>query len=141
MPHTQSFGTRNFSYSSASGVPSVGMCGGTACALPANGGGRSPPRRPYPGRRPTPAAEAAGGATEDAIAQLEGHKPGAALFFDCVATRLRVGKGFGNELSAVAEKLGQVPLVGCNTYGQVAQVEGQFSGFHNCTAIICVIPE
>ena len=87
------------------------------------------------------AAEAAVEAAEDALAQLEGNKPGAALFFDCVATRLRVGKGFGNELSAVADKLGQVPLVGCNTYGQVAQVEGQFSGFHNCTAVVCVIPE
>lgn len=89
----------------------------------------------------TAAAEAAVEAAEDAIAQLEGNKPGAALFFDCVATRLRVGKGFGNELSAVAQKLGPVPLVGCNTYGQVAQVEGQFSGFHNCTAVVCVIPE
>lgn len=89
----------------------------------------------------TAAAEAAVEAAEDAIAQLEGNKPGAALFFDCVATRLRVGKGFGNELSAVADKLGPVPLVGCNTYGQVAQVEGQFSGFHNCTAVVCVLPE
>ncbi len=87
------------------------------------------------------AANAAAEATRDALTQLEGNKPGAALFFDCVATRLRVGKGFGNELGAVEEVLGTVPLVGCNTYGQIARADGQFSGFHNCTAIVCVIPE
>jgi len=89
----------------------------------------------------TSAAHAAAEATRDAISQLEGNKPGAALFFDCVATRLRVGKGFGNELGAVEQVLGSIPLVGCNTYGQIARADGQFSGFHNCTAIVCVIPE
>lgn len=48
----------------------------------------------------------------------------------------RVGKGFGNELMAVQQLLGTTPLVGCNTYGQIARVDGQFSGFPNCTAVI-----
>ena len=89
----------------------------------------------------TGAADAARAAARDALSQLEGNKPGAALFFDCVATRLRIGKGFGDELQAVASELGPVPVVGCNTYGQVAQVSGQLSGFHNCTAVVCVFPE
>jgi len=25
--------------------------------------------------------------------------------------------------------------------GQIARSEGQMSGFHNCTAVVCVIPE
>jgi hypothetical protein len=29
---------------------------------------------------------------------------------------------------------------GCNTFGQIARGEGQFSGFHNCTAVVCIIP-
>lgn len=80
-------------------------------------------------------------ATEDAIRQLGDNKPGGALMFDCVATRLRLGKEFGNEVQAVQEALGDVALAGCNTYGQVASAEGQFAGFHNCTAVICVFPE
>lgn len=89
------------------------------------------------------AAEAAASATRDAIQQVEraGHTPKAALFFDCVATRLRLGKDFGHELDAVGAALGDVPFAGFNSYGQIVRAEGQFSGFHNCTAVVCVIPD
>ncbi|MDB5863618.1 MAG: hypothetical protein JWO70_1424 [Betaproteobacteria bacterium] len=80
-------------------------------------------------------------ATRDALAALGGRRPGAALVFDCVATRLRLGRGFHNELNACAELLKPAGFVGCNTYGQIARAEGQFSGFHNCTAVVCVLPE
>ena len=76
-----------------------------------------------------------------AINQLGNHKPNVALFFDCVATRLRMGKEFDFELDKVTETLNGVNYAGCNTYGQVARVTGQFSGFQNCTAVVCVIPE
>ncbi|MDF3078333.1 MAG: hypothetical protein K0S09_2222 [Sphingobacteriaceae bacterium] len=76
-----------------------------------------------------------------ALQQIDGHKPNVALFFDCVATRLRIGKDFGFELDQVKETLNAINYAGCNTYGQVARVNGQFSGFHNCTAVVCVIPE
>jgi hypothetical protein len=88
---------------------------------------------------PTAAAEAAAAATRAALEQLEGHEPAVALLFDCVATRLRLGQEFGAELAAVQRELGGVPFAGFNTYGQIAQAEGQFSGFHNCTAVVCVI--
>lgn len=84
---------------------------------------------------------AAARATSDALRQLGGRKPAAALFFDCVATRLRLGQEFDFELDTVQERLGAVKLAGCNTYGQIARAEGQFNGFHNCTAVVCVIPE
>lgn len=81
-------------------------------------------------------------ATKSALAQLEGRTPKVALFFDCVATRLRMGKEFGFELNAVEGALGdQASFAGCNTYGQIARSEGQFNGFHNCTAVVCVFPE
>lgn len=85
--------------------------------------------------------EAAMLAAKNAIAQLGDHKPNVALFFDCVATRLRMGKTFDFELNQVKETLNGVNYAGCNTYGQVARVTGQFSGFQNCTAVVCVIPE
>jgi hypothetical protein len=80
-------------------------------------------------------------ASQAALLGLQGAKPKAVLFFDCVATRLRMGKEFGGELNAMSEVLGRVPYVGCNTYGQIAKVDGQFSGFHNCTAVVCAFPE
>lgn len=87
------------------------------------------------------AVTAARQATASAVQALHGEKPGAALFFDCVATRLRMGEVFGFELESVAKMLGGADLVGCNTYGQIARAEGQFGGFHNCTAVVMVVPE
>jgi hypothetical protein len=86
------------------------------------------------------AVSAAKAASNAALAALGG-RPAAALFFDCVATRLRMGDEFGSELSSVQERFCDVPLTGCNTHGQIARAEGQFNGFHNCTAVVCVFPE
>jgi hypothetical protein len=89
------------------------------------------------------AADAAAEATRDAVQQVtrSGGTPKAALFFDCVATRLRLGQQFDNELDAVSAALGGIPFAGFNSYGQVVRADGQFSGFHNCTAVVCVLPE
>jgi len=80
-------------------------------------------------------------ATRAAMDALKGASPGAALIFDCVATRLRLGRAFDDELKACAELLSPASFIGCNTYGQIARAEGQFGGFHNCTAVVCVLPE
>jgi hypothetical protein len=84
--------------------------------------------------------EAAQAATDAALQALGPYKPQAALFFDCVATRLRMGQAFTHELSAVRDRLSGVDLTGCNTHGQIARAEGQFQGFHNCTAVVCLLP-
>lgn len=85
-------------------------------------------------------AEAAAEAARNAIAQLDGAEPAVAMFFDCVATRLRMGEDFGTELAAVRDALGGLPYMGFNSYGQIARAEGQFGGFHNCTAVVAVLP-
>lgn len=84
------------------------------------------------------AVQAAKRATESAVQSLNGRKPQAALFFDCVATRLRMGNDFGFEVDSVSRMLGEAQFVGCNTYGQIARAQGQFGGFHNCTAVVMV---
>ncbi|HYE44618.1 MAG TPA: FIST N-terminal domain-containing protein [Caulobacter sp.] len=86
------------------------------------------------------AVDAAQEATQAALAALGGLKPQAALFFDCVATRLRMGDQFSEEVTSVREQLAGADLVGCNTHGQIARAEGQFEGFHNCTAVVVAIP-
>ena len=87
------------------------------------------------------AAEAAARAVRSALGDMSGTKPEVALFFDCVATRLRMGGEFGIEMDALQNALGKVPYAGCNTYGQIARAEGQFSGFHNCTATVALLPD
>lgn len=86
------------------------------------------------------ACEAARQASDAALAGLEGGEHAGSLLFDCAATRLRLGRAFDNELEAVAQALGSENFAGCNTYGQIARSAGQFSGFHNCTAVVCAIP-
>jgi hypothetical protein len=89
------------------------------------------------------AVEAASIATTDAVGQVRraGATPAGALFFDCVATRLRLGEDFKDELTAVRDALGGVAFAGFNSYGQIVRADGQFSGFHNCTAVVCVFPD
>lgn len=87
------------------------------------------------------AVKAARQATRSALAALDGLEPAGAFVFDCVATRLRLGRAFEEELAACASALGPGGFVGCNTYGQIARAEGQFGGFHNCTAVVCVLPQ
>lgn len=85
-------------------------------------------------------SEAARDATQEAMRQINGQKASAALVFDCVATRLRTGREFVNELNSINNELNSTPYAGCNTYGQITRIDGQFSGFHNCAAVVCVIP-
>ena len=85
------------------------------------------------------ATEAASEAARSAMKVLGGQTSGA-LFFDCVATRFRLGEMFGFELEAVQAALGGSQVVGCNTYGQIARADGQFGGFHNCTAVVLAFP-
>jgi len=87
------------------------------------------------------AVDAATKVTNTALQRLCGSKPALALFFDCVATRLRMGKGFDFELDSVKKTLAPIPYAGFNSHGQIAHAEGQFSGFHNSTAVVCIIPE
>jgi hypothetical protein len=87
------------------------------------------------------AVEAGRQAARSALAGLGGGRPAGAFVFDCVATRLRLGAAFDDQLSACGSELGARGFVGCNTYGQIARAEGQFGGFHNCTAVVCALPE
>ncbi|MEO8218889.1 MAG: FIST N-terminal domain-containing protein, partial [Acidobacteriota bacterium] len=87
------------------------------------------------------ASEAAMSAATSAMQQMGGEQPQVALFFDCVATRLRMGGEFGVEIASLRKTLGDVDFAGCNTYGQIARADGQFSGFHNCTATVALLPQ
>jgi hypothetical protein len=84
--------------------------------------------------------DAAASATQSALAQIGPDSPRTVMFFDCAATRLRMGQEFGLELDAITDVLKGSRYLGCNTYGQIARADGQLSGFHNCTAVACAFP-
>lgn len=63
-----------------------------------------------------------------------------ALMFECVATRLKLGARFADEIALMKEALGTLPFAGCNSYGQLARVHGEFSGLMDATALVCLIP-
>jgi hypothetical protein len=115
----------------------VDACGAVTCAAEVPVGSRIHIMR----STTNSTVEAAERATASALENLGGQKPKVALFFDCVATRLRLGGDFSAELDAVKAQIADVPLVGCNTHGQIARAPGQFEGFHNCTAVVCLLAE
>ena len=73
-------------------------------------------------------ADAAQKAAQRALEELNGEEPLAAIFFDCVATRLRMGQDFSLELERLQDTLLGAEFAGYNTYGQIARAEGQFCG-------------
>lgn len=75
----------------------------------------------------------------NAVGDLGGRRPAGAIVFDCVARKMVLGDGFRREVDAFRDVI-QAPLVGFNTYGEIARVRGQLSGFHNTTAVVAVFP-
>lgn len=78
-------------------------------------------------------------AAENAVAGLGGQKPAGAIVFDCVARKLVLGDEFAREVKAFQDVV-KAPVMGFNTYGEIARVRGQLSGFHNTTAVVAALP-
>jgi hypothetical protein len=89
----------------------------------------------------TLAGDAADQGVRKARAQLGELKPKAAIFFDCLASEARMQLGFGFDPRALAKPLATRNFAGFSTCGQIVRAEGDFNGFQNCTAVVCVIPE
>ncbi|MFO0618747.1 MAG: FIST N-terminal domain-containing protein [Polyangiaceae bacterium] len=71
-----------------------------------------------------------------------GHQPVAgAIIFDCICRNLILGGTFGDAVRGMAKTLGDVPLAGFETYGEIALNAGDFSGFHNTTTVALVFPK
>jgi hypothetical protein len=78
-------------------------------------------------------------AAEQAVLGIGGQKAAGAIVFDCVARKLVLGDGFKREVQAFQDVV-KAPVMGFNTYGEIARVRGQLSGFHNTTAVVAVVP-
>lgn len=86
-------------------------------------------------------------AAKNAIDQLDGLKPQAAIIFNCIARSKLFGDRSGEEISAIQEEIGaDLPLLGFYTYGEQAPLGGEVRNiakcnpaFHNETVVICVL--
>ncbi len=83
---------------------------------------------------------AAHAASMMAVQHLYGCTPGAALFFDCVSTKRRMGDQFLQELRAFEEVIETPCYLGCTVHGQITRDTGQYGDFFNCTPIVCIFP-
>ncbi len=86
--------------------------------------------------------EAARQAAENALSVIDdGTKLAGALIFDCVCRGIILGEDFCQGLDAIGKELGGVPYAGFETYGEIAMSPKTFSGFHNTTTVVMLLPE
>ncbi|MDC0745254.1 FIST signal transduction protein [Polyangium mundeleinium] len=81
-------------------------------------------------------------AARSALANLAGGRPGAVLVFDCICRRIFLGEQYKRQVAAFRSVVGQdVPLIGWETYGEIALTPGQQSGWHNSTSVVAILPD
>lgn len=78
-------------------------------------------------------------AAEIALQAAKGARLAGAIVFDCVCRAVILGDDFSKAVSEIKNVL-KVPLVGFETYGEIAMEIGQLSGFHNTTTVVLLIP-
>ena len=63
-----------------------------------------------------------------------------AVVFDCVCRDMMLRGAFMSAVRGVSEELGDAPLAGCETFGEIARREGEATGFHNTTSVVLAFP-
>jgi methyl-accepting chemotaxis protein len=79
-------------------------------------------------------------AARRARSRLNGPVAGA-IVFDCICRNLILGADFKRGVLGVSQELGDVPLAGFETYGEIALDAGDMSGFHNTTSVVLAFPK
>ncbi len=78
-------------------------------------------------------------AAEVAFQATRGVKLAGAIVFDCVCRAVILEDDFSKAIDEIKDVL-EVPLIGFETYGEIAMEIGQLSGFHNTTTVVLLIP-
>ena len=91
--------------------------------------------------KPDTMVAAAKQAAEEALQNLQGQSPAGVLLFDCVCRGLILKDGFQREIDAVRGVMGEVPVAGFLTYGEIASYSGRIESWHNTTAVALAIPK
>jgi len=84
-------------------------------------------------------------AKASAIAAVNSADPGTkfagAIVFDCICRNLILDHEFKSAVMEIKQVIGDIPLIGLATYGEIAVTPGQQSGFHNTSTVVLLIPE
>jgi hypothetical protein len=91
--------------------------------------------------KPDAMVAAAKEAASEALRNLQGQEPAGVLLFDCVCRGLILKDGFQREIDAVRGVMGEVPVAGFLTYGEIASYSGRIESWHNTTAVALAIPK
>jgi len=79
-------------------------------------------------------------AARNALEQVQGRKLAAALVFDCVCRGIILGDEFAKGVQAIQKVVGDIPLIGFETYGEICRRMGEASGYHNTTTVVMLLP-
>ena len=63
------------------------------------------------------------------------------LVFDCAVRQLMLKDRFSENVDRCRKVLSGVPLLGWETYGEIRLEPGQFSGFHNTSSVVLLLPK
>lgn len=75
-------------------------------------------------------------------AENEGYSDFAGLFvFECGVRLMLLGDDFYKSVEQYKKALPGIPVLGFETYGEIRLEPGQFSGFHNTTSVILLLPK
>ncbi len=79
-------------------------------------------------------------AQQAAIAAKE-RKIAGAVIFDCACREMILKDKFKLAVNEMRKVLDGIPVIGFETYGEIAMEIGQLSGFHNTTTVVMLIPD
>ncbi|MBN1594314.1 FIST C-terminal domain-containing protein [candidate division FCPU426 bacterium] len=79
-------------------------------------------------------------AAKYALKQMGGKPLAGAIIFDCVCRGIILGEEFEKGVAAISKVIGNIPLIGFETYGEICRRSGQFSGYHNTTTVAMLFP-
>ena len=62
------------------------------------------------------------------------------IVFDCAHRQLMLGDRFSDAVDRFKKTFPAVPMLGCEVYGEISLEPGEFSGFHNTTSVVLLLP-
>ena len=72
--------------------------------------------------------------------QMGDNKTAGVFVFDCVCRGIILGDKFFRGVDAIKKVVGDVSLIGFETYGEICRRPGQMSGLHNTTTVVMLLP-
>jgi hypothetical protein len=80
-------------------------------------------------------------AARSALANLNGARPAGVIVFDCICRRIFLDQSYVNQVEAFRAVIGKdIPIVGWETYGEIAMTPSQQTGWHNSTTVLAILP-